>query len=265
MLKLPQVSAFGRTRAYLEAQQQLINNLPTYAEKVASAKKAWEGKSKAIFEEVRATLDILCSGARRCQYCEDSAADEVEHVWPKKFYPEKTFIWQNYLFACGPCNGSNKRDQFSIFDADGNKFDIVRKKGDPVLQPPTGIPLFIDPTSEDPTEYISLDLQTGLFVPLSPKDTREYKRAEYTIKTLGLNSRDYLSRARRIAYASYKDSLDAYTRLKESGGTLDELMSKQAEISEKNHPTVWHEIKVTAHLRIAHHDAFEQSPELYQI
>lgn len=265
MLKLPQVSAFGRTRIYLESQQQLIDNLPTYAEKVISAKKAWEGKSKAIFEEVRATLEVICSGPRRCQYCEDSAADEVEHVWPKKFYPDKTFVWQNYLFACGPCNGSNKRDQFSIFDANGNQLDIVRKKGDPVMPPPIGSPLFIDPISEDPTEYISLDLQTGLFVPLLPKGTRGFKRAEFTIKTLGLNSRDYLSRARRIAYASYKDSLEAYKSLKENGSSRAELMRKQAEIGEKNHPTVWHEIKVTAQLRIAHHEAFEQSPELYQI
>lgn len=265
MLKLPQVSVFGRTRTYLEAQQQLIDNLPTYAEKVTSAKKAWDGKSKAVFEEVRATLDVICPGARRCHYCEDSAADEVEHVWPKKFYPEKTFIWQNYLFACGPCNGSNKRDQFSVFDEDENQFDIVRKKNDPIIQPPVGAPLFIDPTSEDPTEYITLDLETGLFVPLSPKDTREFKRAEYTIKILGLNSRDYLSRARRNAYASYKDSLDAYTSLKVNGSPHAELMRKQAEIREKHHPTVWHEIKVTAHLGIAHQDAFEQSPELYQI
>ena len=265
MLKLPQVSAFGRTRTYLEVQQQRIDSLPTYTEKVISAKKAWEGKSQAVFDDVRATLDVICPGARRCHYCEDSAADEVEHVWPKKFYPERTFIWQNYLFACGPCNGSNKRDQFSVFDANGNQIDIIRKKDDPVIQPPTGAPLFIDPTSEDPTEYISLDLQTGLFVPLPPKDSREFKRAEYTIKILGLNTRDYLSRARRNAYAGYKDSLDAYARLKERGATQAELMSKQAEISEKHHPTVWHEIKVTAHLGIAHQDAFEQSPELYQL
>lgn len=265
MLKLPQISAFGRTRTYLEAQQKLIDNLPTYTERVVSAKKAWDGKSKVVFEEVRATLEIICSGARRCHYCEDSAADEVEHVWPKKFYPEKTFIWQNYLFACGSCNGSNKRDQFSVFNAEGNRFDIVRKKDDPVIQPLTGSPLFIDPTSEDPTEFISLDLQTGLFVPLPPKDTREFQRAEYTIKILGLNTRDYLSRARRNAYASYKDSLDVYTRLKEGGSSQADLTRKRAEISEKHHPTVWHEIKITAHLGIAHQEAFQQSPELFQI
>lgn len=265
MLKLPQVSAFGHTRNYLSVQQQLIDSLATYPEKVEAANKAWKGKNKVVFEDVRATLEAVCPGARRCHYCEDSAADEVEHIWPKKFYPEKTFIWQNYLFACGPCNGSNKSDHFSIFDANGQQFDIVRKKGEPVIEPPVGSALFIDPTYEDPTDYISLDLQTGLFVPLPARHTQEYKRAEYTIKTLGLNTRDYLSRARRSAYASYKDSLNAYAGLKEKGGTLAELVSKRVEISEKHHPTVWHEIKVTAQLGIAHQDVFAQSPELYRI
>lgn len=265
MLKLPQVSVCGSARIYLEKQQQAIDELPTYAERVESAQKAWDGKSRPAFEIVRSILDAICPGARRCHYCEDSAADEVEHVWPKKFYPERTFVWRNYLFACGPCNGSNKRDQFAVFDDAGNQIDIVRKKDDQVTPPPEGDPLFIDPILEDPTDYISLDLQTGIFVPLAARDSREFKRAEYTLTILGLNSRDYLSRARRNAYASYSDALGAYTRLKEEGGTQEDLLSKQIEISEKHHPSVWHEIKVLARLGIAHQADFQMSPELYQI
>ncbi len=265
MLKLPQISVFGHTRTYLSEQQRLIDDLPTYPEKVIAARVAWGGKDRNIFKEIRATLDDICPGARRCHYCEDSAADEVEHIWPKKFYPEKTFVWQNYLFACGPCNGSSKRDQFAIFDANGTQVDIVRRKNDPVTQPPIGTPLFIDPSAEDPTEYLSLDLNTGLFVPLHPDGSQEFKRAEYTIKVLGLNTRDYLSRARRNAYASYKDALNAYARLKEEGSSIAVLNNKRMEINKKHHPTVWHEMKVIASLGIAHQNEFEQSPELYQV
>ena len=33
----------------------------------------------------------MCAGAKRCMYCEDSAADEVEHHLPKNLYPEFVF------------------------------------------------------------------------------------------------------------------------------------------------------------------------------
>lgn len=265
MLKLRPISVFGNVKVHLETQQLLIDKLSTYEEKVQAAKTAWDNKSRKTFDEIRQVLDSICPGARRCHYCEDSAADEIEHVWPKNFYPEKTFSWRNYLFACGPCNGSNKRDQCAVFDNQGNILDIERKKGAPVIAPPKGDPLFIDPTSEDPTEYLSLDLETGLFVPIHSKGSREHYRAEYTLRVLGLNDRDYLSRARRHAYSAYKDALESYVALKKKGCTRKEQFSKHAEISEKHHPSVWHEIKVTAQLGIAHHMYFEQHPELYDL
>lgn len=265
MLKLPQISVFGSTRNYLNTQQQIIDGLATYSDKVIAANTAWDSKNRSIFDGVRLALDSICSGARRCHYCEDSAADEVEHIWPKKFYPEKTFIWQNYLFACGPCNGSNKRDHFAIFDAVGNRVDLIRGKNDPITQPPVGIALFIDPATEDPTDFFTLDLSTGLFVPLPPQGSQNFQRAEYTINILGLNRRDYLSRARRSAYASYKDALSAYLTLKQQGGSTADLKNKRIEISEKHHPTVWHEMKNLASSGIAHVQDFSLSPELYQI
>ncbi|MDT3722617.1 hypothetical protein [Pseudomonas oryzihabitans] len=265
MLKLPQISVFGTTRTYLERKQKAIDDLLTYAEQVAAAKDFWEGKNRNSFAGVRSALEAICPGARRCHYCEDSVADEVEHVWPKKFYPEKTFVWQNYLFSCGSCNGSHKNDQFAVFDAGENQIDVIRGKNDPISPPPVGSPLFIDPISEDPTEYISLDLQTGLFVPLARRDSRDFKRAEYTINILGLNSRDYLSRARRNAYAGYLDALSVYAKIKAEGCSREELLNKQAEIGEKHHPSVWHEIKSTARLGIAHQNFFQTSPELYEV
>ena len=48
-------------------------------------------------------------------YCEDSVGDEVEHHRPKNLYPDHTFLWDNYLYACGPCNGP-KNNRFAVFD-----------------------------------------------------------------------------------------------------------------------------------------------------
>ena len=53
-------------------------------------------------------LSAMCHGPRRCMYCEDSAADEVEHFRPTDLYPEFVFAWMNYLYACGPCNVRKK-------------------------------------------------------------------------------------------------------------------------------------------------------------
>ncbi|WP_313374136.1 hypothetical protein [Pantoea sp. CTOTU50773] len=265
MLKLTQISIFGPVKTYLQDQQNVINNKPSYEEKVNSAKNSWESKNRNHFQSIRDTLDLICCGARRCHYCEDSAADEVEHIWPKAFFPEKTFVWQNYLFSCGPCNGSHKKDKFAVFDQQGNQFDITRLRNLPVVPPTPGNPMFIDPAYDDPTDFITLDLTTGLFVPRFPIGTSEYKRAVYTLKTLGLNERDYLSKARRSAYAGYKDALVAYDNLKKNGGSASQLKNKRNEIAEKHHPSVWNEMKVLARQQLAHGYFFNNYPELYTI
>src|SRR4051794_35300208 len=62
--------------------QKTIDDVGFYEARVAAAKKEFRRrntKSNAVFNAVRTSLDLMCSGARRCGYCEDSVADEVEH------------------------------------------------------------------------------------------------------------------------------------------------------------------------------------------
>lgn len=95
----------------------------------------------------------MCSGSRRCLYCEDSCADEVEHIKPQDLYPEFVFVWENYLYACGPCNGG-KNNAFAVFDpATGATIIVTRKRGDPVTPPAVGTDVFINPRTEDPLQY----------------------------------------------------------------------------------------------------------------
>jgi len=68
-------------------------------------------------------------------YCEDSAAVEVEHHHPKAHYPELAFAWENYLYACGPCNRP-KNSKFAIFSQTGKPVLIFRKAKDPFKPPP---------------------------------------------------------------------------------------------------------------------------------
>lgn len=89
----------GRTELVLNDYQKDVDTKLDYAQRVSAAKRLFKlrniSKNKT-FQLVRATLDKMCSGARRCCYCEDSCADEVEHIRPKDLYPELVFVWENY-------------------------------------------------------------------------------------------------------------------------------------------------------------------------
>lgn len=265
MLKLRESSVVGKNKLYLDDQQSLIDQQADYAAQVEKAKYLWEHKNPSIFAELRKVLESLCSGARRCHYCEDSAADEVEHVWPKNFYPNKTFRWTNYLFACGPCNGTHKGDQFAVFDNAGRVIEIVRRKADPVVLPASGEPVFLDPHLENPMDYMELDPSTGLFIPIGNKGDANYIRAEYTIRILGLNKRDYLSSARRSAYASYLNSASYYVARKSENAPADELTRRRSELGDGHHPSVWVEIKRLAQTNLEHQQIFKDAPELWFI
>jgi uncharacterized protein (TIGR02646 family) len=252
VLRIPRGELPTQTQSYLDGQQGKIDELTDYLDRVRTAKALWDSKTnskkgKERFDEVRNSLERLCPGARRCHYCEDSAADEIEHIWPKNFYPDRVFRWGNYLYACGPCNGSSKGDRFAVFDEREERVDLVRGKKGPAVAPSASNAVFADPRREDPMDYLDLDLYTGIFIPRSPEDSREHLRAKYTIEVLKLNARDYLTHARRSAYRTYLDSLRQYVSDKQGGATEDELAAKRREIEGRHHPTVWREM-----IRIRH-------------
>ena len=88
----------------LEEYQSDVDGKGTYEKRVAEGKRLFKSrnsKRNGTFKAVRKTLSVMCRGPRRCMYCEDSAADEVEHFRPKDLYPEAVFVWMNYLYACG--------------------------------------------------------------------------------------------------------------------------------------------------------------------
>lgn len=105
MLQLPETNLDQKWQNYLDTWQKEINAIASYSEKVEQAKAKYESKIKTVtFKNIRGTLETMCSGNRRCCYCEDSCADEVEHIRPKSLYPELVFVWENYLYSCGLCN-----------------------------------------------------------------------------------------------------------------------------------------------------------------
>lgn len=192
----------------LSALQNEIDALPEYSARVAFAKDRWKSKPSAVFRQIKQQLASMCNGNRRCAYCEDSWADEIEHIRPKDLYPDQAFRWANYVLACGPCNGP-KNNQFGVLRPPANAlFEINRKPKDPVVPPVAGTYALIDPRVEDPVPLLWLDFLSGRYVPnAEDKNSAQWIRAEYTIKVLRLNDRDDLVRGRRAAYSGFESRL----------------------------------------------------------
>jgi uncharacterized protein (TIGR02646 family) len=245
MLQLPETNLDQKWQNYLDTWQQEINAIEPHSEKVAQAKAKYENRTgTATFKNIRETLKTMCSGNRRCCYCEDSCADEVEHILPKSLYPKRVFIWKNYLYSCGLCN-SKKNNHYAVIV--GNEIQpITRKKNDPIVPPPAGKGVFINPRIENPLDSLELDLGDDLdgtffFQPryhLS-EDSIDYKRAKYTIDTLALNDRDYLCRGRRHGALNYRARLIEYQQEKSNVKRQNFIEA----FKEMSYPTVWQEMK----------------------
>lgn len=263
MILLPNLPLPPQTAVQLTVLQHKVDSVPDYAQRVEFGKQEFARRNHIkdrVFQKVRETLSLICSGSQRCGYCEDSCADEVEHFKPKDLYPERVFDWENYIYACGPCNAP-KKNSFAVFsDKTGRFLDVTRKKSDPIIPPDSGSAVLIDPRTENALDYMQIDLLgTFLFLPLAPKGTRDYERADYTIKVLRLNSRPALPKAREEAYRSYCARLHEY-RLKNTSNshTLNILASA---VKRMAHPTIWQEMK-RQHVRIPElHNLFQAVPQ----
>ncbi len=196
-------------------------------------------------------------------YCEDSVADEVEHFKPKDFYPELVFSWDNYLYACGPCNGG-KNNQFPLISLQsGLMIHLVRRKEEAVVPPEAGIAAIMHLRHEDPLAYLKLDLQDTFFFSESNPDagSLDHLRARQVIEILGLNSRDYLPRARAEAFDSYCARLEQYISRRNGGRAQAVLDRLKRSLKRMGHPTVWQEMK-RQHQQIPQlRDLFDEAPE----
>ncbi len=231
----------------LAEYQRDVDAQDTYRERVSRAKtrfSRYNRKTNATFAAVRAKLAEMCGGTRRCMYCEDSVADEVEHFRPKDLYPDVVFAWRNYLYACGPCNGG-KNNRFSVVEAGtGELVDVTRRRGARVTPPREGAAALIDPRRENPLDFIILDLQdTFEFTPLADAGTVEFRRADYTIEVLRLNERDYVREARKNAMVSYEARLARYVELRNGDALEHDVVQVKRCIQRSPHPTVWAEMK----------------------
>jgi uncharacterized protein (TIGR02646 family) len=244
--------------AELAALQREIDSLPTYPERVTAAVEQWPSRRRRkVFSHVEEILGAMCSGPKRCMFCEDNGAYQIEHFRPKSLYPGLVYAWGNYLFACGQCNGP-KSDRFAIFSGSGAVLELARAGSEPESVPS----VLLDPRQDEPMGYLWLDLRdTFRFKPVHASGTLGYDRADYTLRWLGLNDRDELVEARRSAYGDYLAHLERYATRKRSGADPEILKQLRRSIERRNHVTVWREMQrqhqTDANLRAL----FEEVPE----
>lgn len=256
MLRIKDKELDSPSAAVLSKLQEQVDGAADYPSQVLAAKLAWDSKTgtkakAAAFNSIRTTLGTMCIGSVRCAYCEDSAADEVEHILPKNLFPQHTFEWSNYLFACGPCNGP-KSNRYGTVDGDAvNEF--IRGKSDPVVPPPVGQSGFIDPRTEDPFNFFEMDLGgrtpqgivlVGTFEMLPREDLSgaDYARADFTIKVLGLN-REVIRFARENAFGGFRARMAEYVQKKEEGAGPDDLKILRRGILTTPHLSVFEEMR----------------------
>ncbi len=286
MIPLASRNLSAPTQAILDERQALIDAEPTFDAQKNAATRLWKGKSrtearKLAFQEVRTVLADMCPVKGICPYCEHNEDSDIEHIIPKSFYPEATFVWENYLLACKLCNMTYKWDHCYVLDHLGAVLKIP--KG---ALPPNSDTAFINPRTESPNDLLLLNLKTFQFVIPRNLSISEYNKALTTIEILGLNEREPLIRARESAHSFFYDTLDRLLRILESN-SIEELRenlrpnagrtspnkplddhkayfrdSFRNAIQSHQHPAVWHAIKLTGRkVDRKWHRLFEGLPE----
>ncbi|MBT9547681.1 MAG: HNH endonuclease [Candidatus Sericytochromatia bacterium] len=254
----PPLSA--RSQNYLNQWNGQITRKRLFHSRLREAYRLWPQKNKVrnhTFQEVRKNLKALAGPLECCQYCGRPEANQMEHIYPKAFYPEKTFVWENLLWICDKCNTA-KGERFSVFH-NGQKIALQTSlaSGQRNRQAPLqGPSVFFDLRQEDPMPFIHLDLATGLLLSQASPGTREHERTEYTLKLLRLSERNGLIQARKQAVRDYFWALKAYIQ-----SNPKNRQAAQKVIQEMAYPIVWAEMKRQHHMYPPLAQLFAQAPE----
>ncbi|MDN7790484.1 hypothetical protein QZM66_23240 [Burkholderia contaminans] len=238
MLKYNCGSLSKASNTSLASLQAKVDACATHADKYNLANKLFSSKTAAVWGRIRAKLGAVSPPGDACFYCERDRYRDIEHVRPKRHYPESCFVWGNYLYACTICNQDRKKDKYAVFDANDNVVEFDRSL--PITSPvPVGDHVLIDLRLENPMDFLKLDLDTGRFVPIGNAKSR--KRGKFTRDLFDLNESS-LSRMRVQAVSAFRDYLSRYNVAFDAGdGPKSALIL--TEILKLPHPTVLAEMR----------------------
>lgn len=105
----------------------------------------WDAfRDSSEFAPLADAFERMAGSRRRCAYCSDSHASDVDHFEPIAADYGSTFKWKNLLWVCTLCN-RKKSTRFPVAE--------------------DGTPLLIDPSLVDPWKHFTLDTSTGFVSP----------------------------------------------------------------------------------------------------
>lgn len=289
MIRLASETISSAAQDRLNYLQRQVDEQADFEQKASRADSLWRNKSgsetgKAAFDEIRNTLIKMCISVEVCNYCEQNEANDIEHIYPKSLFPEKAFVWENYLLACKQCNTAYKLDSFAVLDGQDNLIDLARG-----VEPPNQRGAFINPRIEDPSSFMLINPESFTFEILPGLAKADEHKAVKTCEILSLNERDELIVARKSAANYYFERLDRlsrilsansineikqiltpYDRYLDANLTLEELklllkdLYKQ-DIQKHQHPSVWYSVKVIeSQMDVKWKTLFEIIPEALQ-
>lgn len=181
-LKLPSPTQKALDRSQAESDAK-------HASGTLDVERVWKAARKT--KPLKTALSVLESMAghrQRCMYCGDSHGTDMEHFWPKKWHPERMFRWPNLLLCCTEC-GRFKGEQFPMDHA---------------------LPLLVDPTADDPWQYLDFDPATGNIVARFDVASNDWtSKGTKTVEVLHLDRREALAESYQKTYRRLKSLVDA--------------------------------------------------------
>lgn len=290
MLKIKQSAIRKGIINFLNNQQEAIDGLAGYEDRVRLSKMLWQNKKKSnarksVFKGIEKELQKIAVGSNSyCNYCEANIGSNIEHIYPRGLYPSKTFDWDNFLWACNQCNGRHKVAQFQIFQSPQSSQVINLVKDYSFTPPLNDDAVFINPRYDNPMDYLKLNLETAVFEIIADDvHSREYIRSDYTLSILKLNLRKGLLHDRKMAIEKYKKLFISYLSANYSSSfsalhhcigqmnyTVGNLSFEEEkmkfclfiknEILTGNHLTVWKEMQKQSYENSFFNDLFSKHP-----
>ncbi len=250
----------------LTGLQQKVNNAPDFAAKVKEAQTLWKTKGstggKKAFKKIAEELAGMCVYVNVCNYCEQNEANDIEHIYPKSFFPSHTLDWNNYILACKQCNTAFKLDKCFVIDSEGKVNEV--KRGQEPLHSTVAI---INPRTDNPLHFMWLNTQTRKFDIQDNLSKKDFNIADKTLNILQLNERDLLIEDRKNSAIYYYERMKTLVEILEADSindienalspyeneidktlTMQEIKNQikgnfKTHVNRFKHPSVWYSIK----------------------
>lgn len=201
MRRVRRVAVGSAAQTYLDQRQSAANN--HLAAGTLDVNSAWKSaRQTQPMGKVLTALQSMMGERQRCMYCLDSHGCDIEHFRPKSSYPKWMFKWNNLLLCCTEC-GRIKGSQFPL---SGRR------------------PMLIDPTKEEPWDYLDFDPITGNMTARFDLQANDFfAKGQRTVSTLQLDRREALAAGYAQTYR--KLCIVANGFLLAPGHTADDLIA----------------------------------------